>query len=446
MGIFKAYDIRGIYPEELSEETAYKIGRAFVSFLNCKKAVVGYDARESGKKLFDALTKGIIDQGADVVNIKDITTPMLFFAINKIENADSGIMITASHNPAEYNGFKLCREKAIPLNENTGIKEIEKMVEKNDFKEPDKKGGYSEYDIGGEYEEFYNEFTKKIGLEKNNLNIIIDCGNGMGYKELPVIKKFANVETIYENPDGSFPNHSPDTTNKENLKEIKEKIKNGNFDLGIVFDGDCDRAVFMDEKGNNIEPDIITALISEFILKDSKEKNEKIIYDIRSSLVVEETIRKNKGIPLIHPVGASLIKTTMRKENAVFCGEKSGHYMFRNYFYSDSALMTIFYVFKIMQKQEKSISEIIKPYKKYYSSYMNFEVSDKDKTIKKVEDEFTDYSKKMDIDGVSVYYDNYWFNIRKSNTEPVVRLTIEAKSKEILENIKKRLNDIINEK
>jgi phosphomannomutase len=235
MGIFKAYDIRGIYPEELSEETAYKIGRAFVSFLNCKKAVIGCDARESGKKLFDALTKGIIDQGTDVVNIKDITTPMLYFAVNSIKEADSGIMITASHNPSEYNGFKMCREKAIPLNNDTGIKEIEKMVEKNDFEKPDKTGEYSEHDISREYEKFYEGFASKINLEKTGFNIIVDCGNGMGYNELPVIKKFANVETMYEKPDGSFPNHSPDPTDKENLHAVKEKIKNSDYNLGIVF-------------------------------------------------------------------------------------------------------------------------------------------------------------------------------------------------------------------
>ncbi len=438
MSIFKAYDIRGIYPKELNEDIAYKLGRAFVTFLGCKKVVVSRDARLSGKSLSKALIKGLTDQGADVVDIGLSSTPMNYFANNFLK-ADASIMITASHNPKEFNGFKLNREKSIPISEDTGIKEIETLAKKNKFKEQ-KKGTVTTKDILNDY---VNHIVKSIKTVNKNLKIIADAGNGMA--GLAVGKVFSKLklklEKMYFELDGTFPNHPADPLKEENVKEIKNRVVKEKFDLGIAFDGDADRVFFIDEKGEKAQSDYIIALFAQEFLKENK--NEIIINDLRTSKIIKETVEANNGISIMSRVGHVFFKQLMRQKNALFAGELSGHYYFRDNFYTDSGIIATVKLIEIMSKHNKPLSELVKPFKKYYQSgEINAEVKDKKVKLKEIEKHFKD-GKIMHIDGLSVYYKDWWFNIRPSNTEDLLRLNLEANTRELLEKKKEELLKLI---
>ncbi len=435
MSIFKAYDIRGIYPQEINEDIAYKLGRAFVTFLKCKKVVVSRDMRLSSKALSDALIKGLTDQGADVIDIRLSSTPMNYFANNFLK-ADGSIMITASHNPKDFNGFKLSREKAIPISEDTGIKKIEYLVNKNKFKDG-KKGKVTEKDVLNDYANHVVKFIKK---SNKNLKIIADAGNGMaGLTADKIFSKLGlKLEKMYFELDGTFPNHEADPLKEKNVKEIKERVLKEKFDLGIAFDGDCDRVFFIDENGQKIPSDFIIALFSQEFLK--KNPKEKIIYDLRSSKIIEETITLNNGKPIMSRVGHVFVKDLMREKDALFGGELSGHYYFRNNFYTDSGIIATVKLIEILSKTNKKLSELVKPFKKYYQSgEINIKVKDK---IKDIEKNYKD-GKILHIDGLSVYYKDWWFNIRPSNTEDLLRLNLEANTKELIEKKKKELLDLI---
>ncbi|MBW2980584.1 phosphomannomutase/phosphoglucomutase [Candidatus Woesearchaeota archaeon] len=428
MGIFKAYDVRGIYPKEINKELAYKIGRAFVQFLKVKQVVVGRDCRLGGEELYDGLTKGITDEGADVINIGFCSSPSMYFAVNFL-NAPSGIMITASHNPKEYNGFKFTKEKAIPLSGDTGIKNIENLVKENKFGEPKEKGKITDKDISSDYVAFLKKFIKNW----KKIAVVIDSANGMAGPFVSELIKDTPLEVtkLFFEPDGNFPNHDPNPLKGESLVKLREKMKEVKAELGVAFDGDADRVFFITDEEEIVPADFITCLIAEEYLRDNP--GETVLYDLRSSWITKETIEENKGKPSMSRVGHAFIKGQMRKENGIFAGELSGHFYFRDAFYTDSGILAFIMIMNQIYHENKKLSELIKPLKKYFASgEINSEVTYKEVKMKELAQIYKD-GKVSWLDGVRVDFDDWWFNVRPSNTEPLLRLNLEAKSKELME-------------
>ncbi len=409
--IFKAYDIRGIYGEQLNEDIAYKIGRAFAVYIG-SKIVVARDNRLSSDSLFEALTRGITDEGSDVYNIGLSTSPMFYFAVSNLV-CDGGVIITASHNPSQYNGFKMVRSDAMPLSGEDGINQIKQLVEENNFSSS-KKGNISTLDITDKY---VNSFE----IKKYNLKVVVDTANSVS--GLIVNRMFRGVSLfhLFSELDGSFPNHEPNPLEEKNIKDLREKVLEYGADIGIAFDGDGDRVFFVDEKGELISSDLIIALIAKLI-------DKKVLYDLRCSNIIKETARDS----VMWRVGHSFIKKKMKDEDIFFGGEYSGHYYLKQgSSYFESPYFVIYKLFEAMEN--KKLSELIAPFKKYYhSGELNFEVKDKQSIIEKVEKNYS-YGKITKIDGVRIDFDDWWFLLRGSNTEPILRLIIEAKSKELLD-------------
>ncbi|MFC1453890.1 phosphomannomutase/phosphoglucomutase [Verrucomicrobiota bacterium] len=437
--IFKAYDIRGIYGKNLTEEIAEKIGRAFVSFLDCHKVVVGQDMRPHSKPLFEALVRGLTVQGANVVSLGLCSTPMSYFA-NGMLGADASIMITASHNPAEWNGFKLCRAQAVPLSGQTGIKDIEKIVDGEQFKSPAQKPGtVSQYDILPEYTAHVSELVGHGELSRR-IKIAADFANSVGAIEIKTLKNLIDIDPLYAELDGSFPNHEANPLKTETLATLQKKIRSGNYDFGAAFDGDADRVGFVDEKGDIIPMDMITALIAQCILK--KEKGY-ILYDLRSSWTVREVIEENGGTPQMCRVGHAFIKQDMRKVKAIFAGEVSGHYYFRDNYYTESSAMAVLYVASLLSQSNQTLSSMLKPLKRYFKSpEINSEVKDSSAVFNLLRQKYQQ-GKIFELDGLSVEFTDWWFNVRPSNTEPLVRLNLEAKTKELLDQHQNELLKLI---
>jgi phosphomannomutase len=432
--IFKAYDIRGIYGKELTKDTAYKIGRAFVDVTGKKNVAVGIDMRKSSEELVSSLIKGITEQGANVTKIGLCSTPMFYFAVNFLK-ADAGIMVTASHNPGEYNGFKMTLEKATPITYDNGIGKIKEKVASNKFKISKIKGSTSKKDILHEYCNFLLSLAKHIP----RLKVVIDTSNGMAGLTVPNVFHNLDMEIIHINKelDGNFPNHEANPLKHEMYDQLIKEVKKHKADFGAMFDGDADRIGFVDEKGNIIGCDIITALIAKTF------KNERILYDLRSSWSVKEEIEKAKNIPVISRVGHSYIKKTMRKKDVIFGGELSGHYYYKEHFFTESGILTLIKVAQIIEKEKKKLSEIVKPINRYYQSgEINSEVTDKEKKMKELEKIYKD-AKILKLDGITIEYKDFWFNVRPSNTEPLLRLNLEAKTKDLMEQKKKEVLDII---
>jgi len=441
--IFRAYDIRGLYPEEINAESAYLIGRSFIKFLKEKnpKIVVGRDNRLSSPDLFRNLLKGIVEQGGNVVDIGLSTTPMLYFAAAHYK-FDGGIEVTASHNPPQYNGFKIVREKAIPVSENTGLKEIRRLAAKaeNIVIRP---GRIFKKDILKDYVRFnLKDFNLK---EIKPFKIVIDTANSVSginvaefFREIP-----AKIYHLFRKLNGNFPNHSPTPHIKENLKELQRQILNKKSDLGIAFDGDGDRVIFVDEKGEVIGGDLIAALISVKLLENYP--GEKIFYDLRSSKAVKESIIAAGGRVVMGRLGHSFIKEKMRKENVLFAGEFNGHYYLRQHYFCEAPFFVIFKVLEEMSKTGKKLSELIKPFKKYFrSEEINFKVKNKIRKIKELEERYKD-GKISHVDGLMVEFSDWWFSIRPSHTEDLLRLNLEAKTNELMEKKKRELCSLIAE-
>lgn len=437
--IFKAYDIRGIYPKEINKESAYLIGRAYIKFLKKKnpQIVIGQDNRFSSSVLFKKLTQGMIDSGARVIDIGLSTTPMLYFAV-AYYGFDGGIQITASHNPPEYNGFKLVREKAIPINSATGLKKIQKLIEVNSV---NLKGKIVKKEVIQDYIVFNLKMVEIAKIKP--LKIIIDTANAVpGIIISEILKKIPGKSYhLFKKLDGNFPNHYPDPATKQNLKTLQKQVLNKKADLGVAFDGDGDRIVFVDEKGEIVSGDLICSLIAKFLLKENSD--QKILYDLRCSRVVPETINYFGGKATISRVGHSFIKETMRKENILFGAELSGHYYFKDYYFTEAPIFVLLKILQILSETKKSFSKLIKPFEKYFhSGEMNFKIEDKEKKIKELKKYYRS-GKILEIDGLRIDFDDWWFLVRPSNTEPVLRLIIETKSKKLLEKKKKELTDLI---
>ena len=436
MSIFKAYDIRGIYGQDLDEGIFYKIARAYVRFAKVKKVVVARDCRKSSDSLFAAFAKGLNDEGADVIDVGLASTPMSYFA-NATLQADGSVMITASHNTKEWNGCKLCRANAVPISGATGIKDIEAIVmAMPDNEPPAGTGTVTKVDVS----QAYGEHVRKFAHLARPIRVAMDFANGMGIAEAAAFKgqDMLTHDDLYGEYDGDFPNHDANPLHTETLKDLQALIRAnpGKYAFGVAFDGDADRAGFVDEKGDIIPMDFTTALISQDLLKSNP--GAVCFYDLRSTKMAEETILAAGGKPMMSRVGHSFIKAQMRENDAIFAGELSGHYYFKANSTAESSSMATYALANIVSASDKPLSELIAPLRKYSQSG---EINTKTVTppaeiLAKIKELYAAKAKVFELDGVSVDAwdtEGYWANVRMSNTEPLVRLNLEGKTPVIME-------------
>ena len=440
--IFKAYDIRGIYPDQLNEEAAYAIGRAFATFLKVDTVIVGRDMRLSGPQVFDAVTRGLMDQGADVINIGMVSTDQYYFACATLNQA--GMMVTASHNPAQYNGFKMVKKMPYLLSGEEGIQDLRRIIEADAFAQPTRQGKMTEQDLSADFVQMVLSLIDGPALAP--LKVIADTGNGMVgpilkrvYERLPSI----NLTGMYLDPDGSLPNHGLDPLQPENRAELQQRVVAEGADIGFAFDGDGDRFFTIDDRGEFVSGDFMTALMGQYFLE--KYPGAKILYDVRASWAVPDLIRADGGIPLMERVGHAFIKSRMAQEDAVFAGEVTGHYYFKDFFFADSGIVPSLVIMEMLSKKKAKLSDLLKPLEATYfiSGEINTRVSgDVQAKIQELADAFKD-GKVEWLDGVSVTYDDWHFNVRPSNTEPLLRLNLEAKSKALMEEKRDQILEII---
>ena len=444
-GLFKAYDIRGVYSKELDTKFAYKLGKAFVHFTKTKEVAVGYDGRTSSKKLFEALTKGILEQGADIIDIGQISTPGCYYSLltGKYQNA---IMITASHLPKQYNGFKLMSKGGSPIFLSNGGSEIMDIIHENEYPKPKKKGKKKKKSWMKEYKKYLSSTllkNKTVKSQLKKLKIVIDQSNGTGYVETDVLKEaMPKAKVINTRISGTFPGHDPDPLHPQSRKKLGIEVKNTKASFGIIYDGDADRVCFVDEKGQFIRPDILLNIM----VKDYK--SGKIIYDTRSSKAVAEIAKKQGLHPIMSKSGRSYIIEAMKNEQAELGGEGSGHYYFKELKGLDcgglAAIKVILRYLADNTKKEKNMSEIVQENNPYFhSGEVNFKVKNPSKAFLIIEQGFREAQKTLFIDGLSVYYEDFWFNVRKSNTEPLIRINAESDTKEGLDKIMKSLNKVM---
>lgn len=438
--IFKAYDIRGVYGEQITEEDAWKIGHASARFLrsllhgyargqsNANAVCVGYDMRNHSKSLAKALIAGINAAGANVIDIGMIDTPQMYFAINYLSTC-GGVQVTASHNPAKYNGFKVSGIEAKPVGADTGLKDIEHIAMAMPHTKGKSERSIEKCDLTEKYREHILKF---LHPQLRSLKIAIDASNGMAGKMVPLIFGELPIEIIKLNfeHNGTF-KHEPNPLIDKNLADLRGAIKKKKCDFGICFDGDADRLVMLDENAERIGCDLLTALMAPYFLKLRPQST--IVYDLRSSWVVAEEILKNGGIPRRERVGHAFMKKALRDSHGVFGGELSGHFYYRDNFYADSGLITLVHILNIVSESSVPVSELVKPLKRYYSSgELNFQVEDKQAKMNLLAKRYGDAQIDW-LDGVTVMYKDWWFNCRASNTEPLLRLNVEAKQKQLLD-------------
>jgi phosphomannomutase len=431
---FKAYDIRGIYNKDFNKDDVYKIGYFLPELLAAEKVLVGYDDRESTPEVFEALAEGITDRGADVYKIGYATTPMVYYGTAKY-GYNASVMITASHNPPEYNGLKISRENALPVGYDSGLKELEEMIESKEIKPvgKKKKGSILEHNIKEEYIEFQKSYLPDL----SDLDISIDISNGM----TAIISNqiFGDrPHYIYNELDGTFPNHEANPLTAENREDLKKLLLENNSDIGLIFDGDGDRVMFLDEKGEFIAPDLIIALLAEYYINQDRGKN--ILCDIRTSWSVTEHIEKLGGKHYLWKVGHAYAKLKLREIDGICGGELAGHYYYKDFFYCDSGVLTALIVLNVaarLKKEGKTISELISELDKYASSgEVNFKIENKKEVMEKLKDYYLQKEEPdefYDFDGYRLEYENWWFNVRPSNTEPYLRLVVEAVDQKMLD-------------
>ena len=439
--VFKAYDIRGIYPDQLDEEAAWKIGHATAQFLrsmlrgyerglaNAQSICVGYDMRTHSPSLAKALIEGMNAARTNVIDIGMIDTPQMYFAINHLGTC-GGVQVTASHNPAKYNGFKISGQQAKPIGADTGLKDIKHIATAllHTLGRPD--GSVEHCDLTGEYKHHVLKFLEP---SRRSLRVVVDASNGMAGKMVPAIfGDVDNLELIGINlkHDGTFV-HDPNPLVEANLNQLRQVVRDKQADVGVCFDGDADRLMVVDEQGRTIGCDLLTALMVPYFL--AKNPGSAIVYDLRSSHVVPEEIIKHGGTPRRERVGHAYMKKTLRDSHACFGGELSGHFYYRDNFYADSGMITLVHLLNILGTSTKSMSELIAPLRRYASSgEMNFEVENKEAVMKELARKYSQ-GQVDDLDGITVQFKDWWFNVRPSNTEPLLRLNVEAKTPELLE-------------
>jgi phosphomannomutase len=440
--VFKAYDVRGIYPSELDEEGAYAIGRAYVEHFKLERIAVGRDTRLSSPAMAAAATRGAVDAGARVFDLGLVGTEMVYFAVGD-RDLDGGIAVTASHNPKEYTGMKIVRGGALPVGGDSGLAEIRDLAVRG-FGEPSGDGSVEELDI---WPDFVERVLSFIDVEElRPLKVVVDAANGMaGVMLPPVLARLPGIEAVryYFEPDGSFPNHEPNPLLPENRQFIIERTTAEGADFGVAFDGDADRCFFVDDSGEFVPGDFVTALFAESILE--KEPGGRIIYDVRASWAVPETIRRAGGEPLVNRVGHAFIKQRMREEGAVFGGEVSGHYYFRGFSQADSGVIPFLLMLELVSRKGQTLSEILAPFRERYfiTGELNTPVPDVDAKVKEIETRFGAEGEVSHLDGVSVEAEDWHFNVRPSNTEPLLRLNLEARSAELMEQKRDEVLDVI---
>jgi phosphomannomutase len=439
--IFKAYDIRGRVGSELNEDVCERVGKAMADWLPTDGAVaVGYDMRPDSKSLAAAITEGLTLQGRKVVNIGNVTSDMIYFAVGHL-NLAGGTMVTASHNPGDYNGVKLCREEAKPIGIDTGLLEIRDAAVADNFVPSMEKGEVEDLDVREEWITHVLSFVDVATWPK--YRVAIDAGNGMLGAIAPVLEPHVplQITPMYFELDGTFPNHIANPLEPANLVDLQAKIAEEHSDFGIAFDGDGDRAVIVDEKGKPLSGTIMTALMARYFL--SKNPGATIGYNAICGRIVPDVIEANGGQGVRTKVGHSYIKANMREHDLVFAGEHSGHYYFRDNWSADSGLIAAMIIIQVLAESGKKMSELAAEYDVYVSiNETNFEVQDKEAILKRLKETFTDGTQ-SDLDGLTVDYENSWFNVRASNTEPLLRLNAEAKTETELNDLVTRVKAVI---
>ena len=425
--IFKAYDIRGIYPTELNEDISERIGASFARFVGTERVAVGRDMRTSSPALSQAFVKGATSQGATVVDFGEVSTDALYFGSGVLEVPAA--MFTASHNPPRYNGLKLCREKAAPISSDSGLEDIRRGAEEIGTTSGSRPA--EEMDILSRYADHCRTFVDRDRLRP--LRVAVDAGNGMAGKTVPIVFEPLpfEVEPLYFELDGTFPNHLANPIEPENLEDLRRAVREKSCDVGLAFDGDADRVFLVDENADLISGSLTTALVAERLLK--KNPGEAIIYNLICSWTVPEVIEENGGRPIRTRVGHSFIKGVMAETGAIFGGEHSGHYYFRDNFRADSGMIAALLVLEAMSESDAPLSEMLKPYQRYVASgEINSEVDDQQGKIEELARAYSD-GKQDRTDGLTVEYEDWWFNCRPSNTEPLLRLNLEARTHELME-------------
>lgn len=468
--IFRAYDIRGIYPDELDERAAYLIARAFTQQIRVMRGpaakspdrrasearrddqkqlriLVSSDARASSPSLKEAFLRGLLEEGAFVIDAGLTTTPMHTFIFHHID-ADGGAMITASHNPAQYNGIKLSGLHGIPVGEGSGMEEVAQMAQRGIFEEGSKKGSVREENFLSAYIAFFTDYFSSLrdrhAFGEKPFRIALDSGDGMTDILLkPLFAEFPSLEPIiiHKGVDMSFPHHEANPIKPETLRDLQEVVVKNKCDLGAAFDGDGDRIGFVDEAGERVPPDLMIALPVSYFLRQVPKSI--ILYDVPASRVVKEEIERYRGDPRESRVGHAFLKMAMRDTRAVFGGESSGHYYFKNFFFSDSAFFALFSVLDMIRKEKKSLGNLIAPLRRYAKTpELNIALAEKDKAMDRLASRFADADISW-LDGVKIVYPDWWVNARPSNTEDFLRINIEADTKELLEEKKKEIWNLL---
>jgi phosphomannomutase len=431
--IFKAYDVRGIYPDQIDEDVAYRLGRAFALVLaeeygvepSTLRIAVGRDMRLSAPALAERYVAGIADSGASVLDVGQVGTEQLYFAVGS-RGLDGGLMCTASHNPAAYTGAKLVRRGAIALSGDAGIGDLKRIATRSDPGEPAAAPGeVTREDVGDAFREAATRFVDLTTI--GAMKVVLDGGNGMAGPMVGPILDTLPIEQVatYWTPDGTFPDHEPNPLLPENREFVIEKVRSEAADLGIAWDGDADRCFFIDDTGQFVDGDFLTALLAESIL--AKEPGASILYDVRASRAVADTVRRCGGTPHVNRVGHAFFKTRMRDEGAAFGGEVSGHYYFRDFYCADSGTIPALLILELLSTKQARLSELLAPLRERYfiSGEINSEVVDQDAKMREIAERHADGEVSW-LDGVSVDYPDWHFNVRPSNTEPLLRLNLES--------------------
>lgn len=442
--IFKDYDIRALVDEQLDLEGVARLGFAMAEFFEPERVVIGYDMRPSSPDWFQALAESLIKMGVDVINLGLIATDMSYYAAGELD-VDLAVMISASHNPASFNGFKLVKRGAVGVSGETGIYQLRDLVMSDQKFEPvesEQHGSIEQRDI---LDEWINHALSLVAVDQlKPFKVVVDAGNGMAGKVVPVAAKQLPIDLIplFFELDGTFPNHLANPLLPETWSTIQKTIKKEKADLGIMFDGDGDRMFLFDERGQFVSGTITTAMVAEQILK--KKPASPILYNAICGRVVPETIETHGGEAHRVKVGHTLIKAAMRKYDAEFAGEHSGHYYFKDNFYADSGLIAVLVVLELLSQKQVKMSELVKQYDRYPSSgEINFSVENKQTILKKLQKKFAKAEKIDQLDGVSIWFEDWWANIRPSNTQPVLRLNVEADNPTLLEEKTQELKEFI---
>jgi phosphomannomutase len=441
--VFKAYDVRGVYPDELDEVGAEAIGRAYVAEFEPRRIAVGRDMRLSSAAMQEAVMRGAASAGAQVLDLGLVGTEMVYFAVGSL-GLEGGVMVTASHNPKQYTGMKIVRRGALPVGSESGLEEVrDRALAADDTARAKTPGSVEAHDIWPAFVDRVVSFVDLSAIRP--LRVVIDAANGMAGAMLPPVLERLPVDAVrcYFEPDGSFPNHEPNPLLPENREFIVRKTLEEGADLGVAFDGDADRCFFVDDTGDFVPGDFATALLAESLLE--KEPGAKVIYDVRASRAVPETIERAGGVPLVERVGHAFIKARMRREDAAFAGEVSGHYYFRDFSQADSGVVPFLLMLELISKKGRPLSAILAPLRERYfiTGEINTPVPDVALKLQELKERYAGEGRVSHRDGISVDFEDWHFNVRPSNTEPLLRLNLEATSEELMDRKRNEVLELI---